>query len=183
MTLSTQQAMPALSLEHLDSLALDNAFWQYSLALWKNKALQETLLQLQDEQGFRVNLLLFAMWLGVENKPIAAHLENINIMTKTWHEQVVSPLRKIRKCLPKHSLRTSLQQSELQAEQIEQALLYQLSNEFEISPEKNVIDTLITNLFASRLPETHLLLCIQACLPAYSNTEIQAYLSQQHCKL
>lgn len=108
------------------------------------------------------------------------HLNAIAETTRTWHEQIVSPLRQIRKHLPKHSLRTNVQQAELQAEQIEQALLFDLASNFHISTSNTPIDTLIANLIASGLPERHLSLCIRVCLPDYSDSQIQAQISQ-HC--
>ncbi len=172
----TEASCHTLSLQEIDALVLDNPFWHFSLSIWKNKALQSSLLSLQDEQSFRINLILFSMWLGLENKLIAAHLESIEKETQSWHEQVVAPLRRIRKTLPKHPLKSDVQQSELHAEQIEQAILFKISARFEKNTANTVIDTLIANLFASRLPETHLLLCIQACLPIYSETDIQSHI-------
>lgn len=166
------------SLDKINSLQLDNPFWQCSLHLWKNEALRSTLLDLQDKQGQRINLLLFAMWLGLENKLIEPHLEAIETATLAWHDQIVSPLRQIRKNLPKHALRTKIQESELKAEQIEQALLFDLSKNITANVSNEPIDTLIANLFASRLPETHLLLCIQVCLSTFSDNDIQSYISK-----
>jgi uncharacterized protein (TIGR02444 family) len=106
----TQLDHSALSRKQIDALQinalqLDNDFWQFSLRLWKSQDLQSSLLALQDQQDFRINLLLFAMWLGLENKLIKPHISEIKDATNTWHEQIVAPLRKVRKSLPKHSLR------------------------------------------------------------------------------
>lgn len=165
-----------LSADKLEALQLDNSFWTYSLKLWQNKPLQDTLLQLQDAHEFRINLLLFAMWTGIESKEIKPHLHDIDSCVCNWHEEVVAPLRKVRKSLAKHALRAKVQESELQAEQIEQALLFELSHEFPVNKNDTSLNILISNLLASRLPKSHLLLCIQACLPAYSKDHIQLHL-------
>lgn len=111
-----------------DDLQLDNDFWQFSLSLWQDKKTQEVLLRLQDTQFLRVNLLLYSMWLGIEKKQFATHLLSTLEATEGWHQQVVEPLRKVRKALPLQSpsplLKPQVQNSELLAEQIEQSLLF-----------------------------------------------------------
>jgi len=109
-------------------LQLDNAFWQFSLSLWQDKKAQVALLRLQDTQHLRVNLLLFSMWLGIEKKAITNYLLVTLEATECWHQQVVEPLRQVRKVLPLQSpttiLKPQVQNSELLAEQIEQSLLF-----------------------------------------------------------
>ncbi len=168
----------ALSAERIEALPLENSFWKYSLKLWQNKTLQDTLLQLQDAQEFRINLLLFAMWAGMENIDIKPHLQTIDACARNWYEEVVAPLRQVRKSLAKHALRAKIQESELQAEQIEQALLFELSQKFPANEEDTSLNILIRNLFASRLPKSHLLLCIQACLPKYSEADILTHINE-----
>ena len=157
------------------SLQLDNPFWQFSLQQWKNSKLQEQLLNLQNEQDYRINLLLLAMWLSFEHKDIRPHLNDLISESSEWHEQIVSPIRKVRQAMPQNlpqqslSLKTQLQASELQAEQIEQAILYKAC---EIIPESKAaesdsLDWLILNLSASDLGKNDLLLIIQNCLPMH----------------
>ena len=111
-----------------NELPLDNDFWQFSLLLWKNKTAQEILLKLQDRDHLRVNLLLFSMWLGIEQKDIHQYILNALETTESWHQKIVTPLRLIRKSLPVElstaTLKPQVQTSELLAEQIEQALLF-----------------------------------------------------------
>ena len=83
-----------------DDLQLDNDFWQFSLSLWQDKKAQEALLRLQDTQHLRINLLLYSMWLGIEKRAITAHLLVTLLATEDWHQQVVEPLRNVRKTLP-----------------------------------------------------------------------------------
>ena len=177
MNQSTPPKYP-LSTSQLNSLTLDNPFWQFSLKQWKNESLQKALLSLQDQHNFKINRLLFAMWLGVENKLLEPHLETLEQETSDWQTQVVEPLRSIRKILAKHHLKDCVQEAELQAEQIEQALLFKLSEQIPETVHLNTLYILTHNLFASRLPESHLLLCIQACLPAYSQAHILSCISE-----
>lgn len=159
----------------LSSLQLNNPFWQFSLKQWQNKNLQQQLLSLQNDQGYRVNLLLISMWLSFEYKDIRPHLKNLVSKSSQWHEQVVSPIRKARQAVPSPlpqqslSLKTQLQACELQAEQIEQAILYQACKDIPLS-KSNKLDSLghlIQNLSASDIDKSDLSLLIQSCLPMH----------------
>lgn len=172
---------------NLDQLALDNPFWQFSLAQWKNKPLQQQLLSLQDSGNYRINLLLLSMWLSFDCKDIQPHYPSLVYKSSTWHDQIVSPIRNTRKALSaelstqSHSLKTQLQACELQAEQIEQALLYEASLNIprSISDQFDSLDWLISNLSASGLAKSDLSLLIQNCLPTYPvdriNERLQAF--------
>jgi len=141
-------------------LQLDNDFWQFSLSFWQNKNAQEALLRLQDIQHLRVNLLLFSMWLGIEKKAITNHLLLTLEATECWHQQVVAPLRNVRKALPLQSpapsLKPQVQNSELLAEQIEQSLLFKCAFNIPVAITKtnthnspdNTLTILIKNLLA-----------------------------------
>lgn len=165
----------------LDNLIMDNPFWQCSLTLWQNKSLQSQLLRLQNTQDYRVNLLLLAIWLGLEGKDLRAHLHKLSEQVNTWHESIVAPIRQVRQALPKSlpdavaSLKAQLQACELQAEQVEQALLFQYTQELPSieDPKFDELDCLIVNLSASELGESDLLLILQHCLPNYSVQQIK----------
>lgn len=171
----------------VDLLELDNPFWQFSLEQWKNPALQKQLLNLQDTQGIRINLLLLAMWMSFAQRDIRPCLTAITEATRAWHEQVVTPLRTTRKCLPASAgaLKKHVQTCELQAEQIEQALLFTSSQAFssgQISTPQyhtyDSLDWLILNLYASGLAESDLSLLIQTCLPGYPVHRIDERITQ-----
>ncbi len=162
-------------MKDLSLLTLDNPFWQFSLQQWKNTKLQQQLLKLQNQQNFRINLLLLAMWLSFEKKDMRPHLDNLISQSREWHEQVVAPIRQARQSLPtqlpEHSLalKSQLQACELHAEQIEQALLYEACEKIpkSNSPELDSLDWLILNLTASDLDKSDLSLLIQNCLPMH----------------
>jgi len=140
-----------------EDLQLDNDFWQFSLSIWQNKKTQETLLRLQDTKYLRVNLLLFSMWLGIERKSIDHHILTVLEATEHWHQQVVGPLRSVRKTLPLQppasKLKPQVQHSELLAEQIEQSLLYKCAHNIPAktpphNQPDNTLSILIKNLLA-----------------------------------
>jgi len=176
-----------LSNFQFEQLELDNPFWRFSLEQWQKPSLQTQLLHLQNTQDYRINLLLLAMWLGFEQRDIRPHLTSLIDASRAWHEQVVAPLRQTRQNLPAavSGLKKQLQACELQAEQIEQAILYDTC--LKCSPDntkqrtsgskpQDSLDWLIINLSASELAENDLFLLLQACLPSYPAPRIKARL-------
>jgi uncharacterized protein (TIGR02444 family) len=181
---NTNEELKNLQLDHLE---LNNPFWQFSLTQWKNPALQAQLLTLQNEHGFRINLLLLAMWLSFEGRDIRPHVETFISESRTWHEHVVVPLRLTRQCLPGAvcALKKHVQACELEAEQIEQALLYASSLKCTAEHASAVqhtrldsLDWLIINLSASGLVQSDLSLLIQNCLPSYPVKRIDERIRQ-----
>lgn len=112
------------------STAHDNPFWQFSNALYRQDGVAEALLRVQDEAGADVNLLLFAAWLHGRGQCLTpADLALLDEALGEWREQVVRPLRQVRRSLkvlaPEHPLRAAVQALELQAEQQQQWLMWQ----------------------------------------------------------
>jgi uncharacterized protein (TIGR02444 family) len=46
----------------------DEAFWCFSLAFYERPGVADALIALQDRDGFDVNLVLFALWLGISGR-------------------------------------------------------------------------------------------------------------------
>lgn len=116
-------------------LALDNTFWQFSLKVYGASGVADECLDWQRTCSLDVNILLFCAWLGAAQKMTltANEIAAINEAVGPWHNTAVKPLRAIRqgiKARPEmahaevHALRRQVADSELQAEQIEQALLF-----------------------------------------------------------
>lgn len=178
-------------------LPLENPFWTFSLSLWKNQQAQSALLSLQDDAGLVVNRLLFCSWLGFERRELDVEMLFRDTKLALWHEHTLNPLRSIRKQLkttaPFHpQLRATVQNAELQAEQIEQALLFQQTDQLSRPTTKqNTLATLSFNLLSythkeleganQRLPTVsiypHLITLIQAAIPNHDRSHIEAYFS------
>lgn len=118
------------------SLELDNPFWRFSLAVYARPGVSDECLEAQRLLGADVNLLLFCVWLGSQGRSLEGeHLARAKAAVASWHEAAVRPLRAVRqnmKTLPEMAceevkmLRKDVSRAELRAEQIEQALLFQL---------------------------------------------------------
>ena len=147
----------------IETLSLDNPFWQFSLSQWKLKPLQQQLLDLQNTQDHRINLLLLSMWLSFEHKDIRPYYASILENSHDWHTNIVAPIRHARQSLANMiALKPPPLKTQLQACELHDSL-----------------DWLIRNLSASSLDKSDLSLLIQNCLPTYPakriNERLQAF--------
>jgi uncharacterized protein (TIGR02444 family) len=115
-----------------EALPLDNAFWRFSLAVYRGDGVATECLALQESRGIDVNLLLYCAWVGslglvlVERELAAAAR-----LTEDWHNAVVRTLRSTRQQIKTmrgaaafEPFRNRVKRLELESEQIEQALLF-----------------------------------------------------------
>ncbi|MGE5534277.1 MAG: TIGR02444 family protein [Acidobacteriota bacterium] len=119
--------------------ALDNPFWTFSLAVYGAPGVAAECLALQDRHELDVNLLLLAAYAGAVNG-IGINVDDVSAAFETiaqWHNDVVRSLREARRALKPMSenpddplrpaasaLRTQAQKAEIDAERIEQAMLW-----------------------------------------------------------
>ncbi len=115
----------------------ENPFWQFSLAVYGRAGVPQACLGLQASHGADVNLLLYVCWLS--SRGIAGSLDDIRLAAASvegWHRDVVVALRRVRTGLKAgyagldpdigEPYREKVKRAELEAEQIEQAILYAL---------------------------------------------------------
>lgn len=112
-------------------LQYDNEFWRFSLAVYKPPDIAAECLALQEAVGLDVNLLLFCAWLGTRAVVLSrGDIEAASRVVAPWHNSVVRPLRGVRRHIKTQygdafePLRSRVKDDELQAEQIEQAMLF-----------------------------------------------------------
>jgi uncharacterized protein (TIGR02444 family) len=107
-----------------------NEFWRFSLAVYGQRGVARECLGLQDEFGININLLLFCAWLGRSGIAVTRDdLEGASHSISSWHDHVVRPLRGVRRQMKLHhedvsALRANVQRIEIEAEQVEQAILF-----------------------------------------------------------
>ena len=107
----------------------ENVFWTYSLSVYRRKEVAQCCLALQDDTGVDVNLLLYAGWLAGKGQRLDSyHLEQVAAAVADWQEQVVKPLRDLRRHLRTIAgaelLWEALKAQELSAEQQQQDTMY-----------------------------------------------------------
>jgi uncharacterized protein (TIGR02444 family) len=113
-------------------LVRDNAFWKFSLVVYAAPGVANECLALQERYGLDVNALLFCAWIGQARKIelTPKEIEALDAAVESWHEGVVRPIRSVRrymKGMPEgeiNALRSRVKAIELDAEQIEQAMLF-----------------------------------------------------------
>jgi uncharacterized protein (TIGR02444 family) len=82
-------------------LSDDAALWRFSLAFYARPGVSEALIAVQDRAGCDVNLMLFALWLGVSGR---GRLTNGDVaiadrIVRPIREDIVEPLRMLRRRL------------------------------------------------------------------------------------
>ncbi len=116
----------------------DSAFWAFSLRLYGRPGVPPACLALQDEGGADVNLLLFLLYLADCGRMLDAdQIAALDAGTRPWREQVVKPLRSVRRllkadvgaftALSSGHLREQVKQIELAAEKQQQLTLETLA--------------------------------------------------------
>jgi uncharacterized protein (TIGR02444 family) len=113
-------------------IPLDNALWQYACQVYSQAGVEATLLNLQDEQGADINLILQALWLA--NKGIEWTSACIPHDYNKWVEEQVIPIRTMRRRLKTdwvglhgegyEDFRQQVKKLELKAEQYALAMLF-----------------------------------------------------------
>lgn len=82
----------------MQHLQLNNTFWQFALSFYKKAGVAQKLLQLQDEFGLDINLLLYMVWLGEKGIVLKnAELQPILLLASDWQHNIMQPLRQARR--------------------------------------------------------------------------------------
>jgi uncharacterized protein (TIGR02444 family) len=113
----------------------DEALWRFSTAFYARAGVAEALIRLQDNAGFDVNLMLFALWFGLSgrNRFTAAKLAAADRAAGPIRGDLVEPLRALRRRLRSNPdadiqrLREEIKRLELAAERILQNRLARLA--------------------------------------------------------
>lgn len=107
--------------------------WDFSLRFYAMPDVASACLRCQDEAGADVNLILFALWHATSgNRLHEADIAAAEAAAAPWREQVVKPLRRLRRALRSPhlapldnagALRAQIQSIELESEHLEQTFL------------------------------------------------------------
>lgn len=144
-------------------LQYDNDFWRFSLAVYSHADVAAECLALQQETGADVNVLLFCAWTGASGIVLSgSDIEAASKCVAGWQEHVVRPLRSARQNMKVsdyrdfESFRTRLKNMEIEAEQIEQAMLFAFSQGFkesDLNPRDVIADNTDNYFQIVRRPE------------------------------
>lgn len=125
----------AVSMPSMESLPMENPFWRFSLSVYAATPVRDVCLRAQDRYGADVNLMLLCCWLGFSGVKLDAKgLKRLDQLVDGWRREVVEPVRAVRRRLADaigpmgpqvtKPLRDDVKALELQAEQIQQAVLF-----------------------------------------------------------
>jgi uncharacterized protein (TIGR02444 family) len=125
-----------------------NPFWDFSIVLYRKPGVAEACIALQERLGIDVNLLLYFAWLGSEGRALSqSEAAAVVAHVTAWHDEVVRPLRALRTDLKGNTkgapppvaerLRAQIKSAELNAERIEQEMLYALPRAERSAPGKS----------------------------------------------
>ena len=117
-------------IEAAGKLCDDEAMWRFSLSFYARPGVSEALIALQDRAGFDVNLMLFALWLGVSGRSLTKEeLAITDQIAQPIRAHIVEPLRALRRKLRAdpdadiQGLREGIKALELDAEKVIQIRL------------------------------------------------------------
>jgi uncharacterized protein (TIGR02444 family) len=134
------------------SQPLETPLWTFSLAVYGSDGVADECLDLQERLGLDVNILLFAAFIGaVEGVRLdVSDITAANAEVAHWQDDIVRPLRKVRRALKSADaevLRAQVKTAELEAEKIEQRLLWQWSRQLAGRPRGDRAQALAANLY------------------------------------
>ena len=115
----------------------DSAFWRFSLGYYARPGVAPACLELQESAGIDVNVLLYLLFLAGQGRVATRDdVRRIDAAVRSWRDQVVRPLRTVRRALKNgierfedkesERLRSNVKRIELDAERIEQQTLERL---------------------------------------------------------
>ncbi len=137
----------------IGGLQYTNDFWRFSLVVYERAEVAQECMSLQQAFEIDVNLLLFCAWLGARAVTLSrAEIEEAERIVTSWHEYVVRPLRGARRYVKTLSrdefenFRATVKDIELEAEQIEQAILFAYSKRIESSAGADCRDAVTQNV-------------------------------------
>jgi uncharacterized protein (TIGR02444 family) len=113
-------------------------FWRFSLRFYRQPGVADACIALQDECGVDVNILLFFLWLATAQRSVSPQVaQRVCGKAAPWRDEVVAPLRAIRRRLKDGStlvergtaevFRTAVKALELESERLQQEALFALA--------------------------------------------------------
>lgn len=109
-------------------------FWNFSIQTYAKPEIASLCHELQERFGADVNLVLFMLWAASRGRRLEpAEIEKLADFVNDWREDVVVPLRRVRRTLktpPRdwpaqetESLRKRIKADELEAERLQQTMM------------------------------------------------------------
>ena len=115
-----------------------NPFWTFSLGYYRGAGVSEACLELQDNCGVDVNVMLFLLWQATLKRQLGAtQVKALAEKVGPWQIDVIGPIRGLRRMLkgnaplldkgPAELFRTRIKAIELESERLQQEAMFALA--------------------------------------------------------
>ena len=126
-----------------------NPFWAFSLGYYRGAGVAEACLELQDNCGVDVNVMLFLLWQASQKRHLGAvQVKALAEKVGPWQIDVIGPIRGLRRMLKGHAplldkgpaelFRTKIKAIELEAERLQQEAMYAMASGLNAEPATSV---------------------------------------------
>jgi uncharacterized protein (TIGR02444 family) len=113
-------------------------FWTFSLGYYRGAGVSEACLELQDNCGVDVNVVLFLLWMATQKRRLAAdQIKLVADKVRPWQADVIGPIRALRRMLKTDAplldkgsaelFRTRIKAIELESERLQQEAMYAMA--------------------------------------------------------
>jgi uncharacterized protein (TIGR02444 family) len=130
-------------------LPQSSPFWTFSLGYYRGAGVSEACLELQDNCGVDVNVVLFLLWMASQRRQVGADaVKRLADKVRPWQADVIGPIRTLRRrlkgdapLLDKGSaelFRTKIKAVELESERLQQEAMYALASGIALEPAASV---------------------------------------------
>jgi uncharacterized protein (TIGR02444 family) len=158
----------------------DSPFWRFSLGFYRQPGVADACIELQDQAGVDVNMLLFLLWNATLGRTLAtATVEQLEGKIGPWRDATVVPIRALRRALrtpppvveagAAEAFRTRIKAVELEAERLQQQTMYELASSLTFEPAPSPGDAARANVAAYQA------ICPRAFPPAARDTIVAAF--------
>ncbi len=136
-------------------------FWTFSLGYYRGAGVSEACLELQDNCGVDVNVVLFLLWMASLKRRVApADVKALADKVRPWQTDVIGPIRDLRRRLKTDApllekgaaelFRTRIKAIELESERLQQEAMYALADKLNFDPAGSVEEAARANIEAYR---------------------------------
>jgi uncharacterized protein (TIGR02444 family) len=134
-------------------------FWAFSLGYYRGAGVSEACLELQDNCGVDVNVVLFLLWVASQKRTLdAAQVKALADKVRPWQVDVIGPIRALRRKLKTDAplvdrgsaelFRTKIKAVELESERLQQEAMSALAAELRAEPASSAAAAARASLLA-----------------------------------
>jgi uncharacterized protein (TIGR02444 family) len=135
----------------------DSPFWRFSLGFYRQPGVADACIELQDQAGVDVNILLFLLWNATLNRTLSqASVAELEAKIGPWRDATVIPIRTLRRALrtpppvvepgAAEAFRTRIKGVELEAERLQQQTMYELASSLALESATSPVEAARANV-------------------------------------